>query len=169
MLRAPARLLTPRFAVFHLGEKSLHSASFTSVKDSGVTLMRLWKRTIRVPTCSSGPRLRCISAASKAAVSANCLVRIDRIWKDRRKQSFRLRSWMVRFRRRQPMALTISAETIHSRQPIAEKICSWRAFQRAFRRPALLRNSAILPWRTPNPSYASAGARSVFSPVAPLA
>jgi hypothetical protein len=40
MLRVPARLLTPRFAVFHLGEKSLHGASFTSGKDSGVTLMR---------------------------------------------------------------------------------------------------------------------------------
>jgi len=36
MLRVPARLLTPRFAVFHLGEKSLHGASFTSVKGSGV-------------------------------------------------------------------------------------------------------------------------------------
>ena len=34
MLRVPARLLTPRFAVFHLGEKSLHGTSFTSVKDS---------------------------------------------------------------------------------------------------------------------------------------
>ena len=34
--------------------------------------MRLGKRTMSVPTCSSGPRLRCISAASKTAVSANC-------------------------------------------------------------------------------------------------
>ena len=31
-MRMPARLLTPRFAVLHLGEKSLHGASFTSVK-----------------------------------------------------------------------------------------------------------------------------------------
>jgi hypothetical protein len=53
VLRVLARLLTPRFAVFHLGEKSLHGASFTSVKDFRVTLMRLLIPTISVPTCSS--------------------------------------------------------------------------------------------------------------------
>jgi hypothetical protein len=41
--------LTPRFAVFHLEEKSLHGASFKSVKDSGVTLMRLLRPTISLP------------------------------------------------------------------------------------------------------------------------
>ena len=48
---------------------------------------------------------------------------------------------------------------------IPEIICASRAFLRL----ALLRSSAFPPWRTPNPCYASTGARLVFLPVAPLA
>jgi hypothetical protein len=59
MLRLPARLLTPRFAVLHLGEKCLHGASLALVE---------MKATINVPVWTKAE----VSAASRAAVSTNC-------------------------------------------------------------------------------------------------
>ncbi len=52
--------------------KSLHGASFTSVKHSGSTSTPSSRRTTPTPSRSSGPKPTYFSAASKAAVSANC-------------------------------------------------------------------------------------------------
>jgi hypothetical protein len=59
MLRLPARLLTPRFAVLHLGENCLHGASLALVE---------MKASINVPVWTKAE----VSAASRAAVSTNC-------------------------------------------------------------------------------------------------